>query len=263
MIPRNAITQPRRGIRGGGGVSSAGLDDVEDGEEEDPDDIYKMPIEANIIEGGGPSRPIVPCEKLTKKTPQDEENADKDMRSVKTCHYKKAGAVDPVFVKPKALVMQVIPLPCLHREEDGSGHDRGQKPDESGLALLFDGHFRAMEQETAADEDDRICDHHHVQTREGPLDSDIGRSGRRPRLAARQTKNDVRTDQTSKEHRLGGEKSDHAKAAHFRRRFGMPGMLAMGQNGRAHNFEFDGVEGDGLVVIECLTGSEVCLPASS
>jgi hypothetical protein len=52
VIPRNATTQPRRGIRGGAWLSSGvcSLEDVEDCEEEDPDDIYKVPIETDVIE---------------------------------------------------------------------------------------------------------------------------------------------------------------------------------------------------------------------
>ena len=39
------------------GSVAGGLEDVEDGEEEDPDDIYKVPIETDIIErGGAPGR---------------------------------------------------------------------------------------------------------------------------------------------------------------------------------------------------------------
>ena len=73
VMPRNAMTQPRRGMRGGAWFSSGagGLEDVEDGEEEDPDDIYKVPIETDIIERGGASRPIVSGEKLAEKTPRE------------------------------------------------------------------------------------------------------------------------------------------------------------------------------------------------
>ena len=66
VMTRNAMTQPRRGMRAGVWLSSGlgGLEDVEDGEEEDPDDIYKVPIETDIIERGGASRPVVARKKL-------------------------------------------------------------------------------------------------------------------------------------------------------------------------------------------------------
>jgi hypothetical protein len=117
-MQRNAMTQPRRGIRGGGWLSSAALDDVEDGEEEDPDDIYKVPIETNVIERRGPPRSVISCEELAEEAPRDQQNADEDMRAVKACHYEKAGTVDSVLVEPKAFVVEVIPLPRLHRKED-------------------------------------------------------------------------------------------------------------------------------------------------
>ena len=51
-MTRNAMTQPRRGMRAGVWLSSGvgGLEDVEYGEEEDPDDIYKVPVKTDIIE---------------------------------------------------------------------------------------------------------------------------------------------------------------------------------------------------------------------
>jgi len=60
------MTQPRRGIRAAVWLSSVvgGLEDVEDGEEEDPDDIYKVPIETDIIERGGASQPIIARKEL-------------------------------------------------------------------------------------------------------------------------------------------------------------------------------------------------------
>ena len=109
------MTQPRRGMRGGACFSfGSGLEDVEDGKEEDPDDIYKVPIKTDVIERSGPSRAIIAREELAEKAPQDEHNADKDMRAVKTRHHEKAGTVNPVLVEPEAFVVEMIPLPGLN-----------------------------------------------------------------------------------------------------------------------------------------------------
>jgi hypothetical protein len=114
VMQRKAMTQPRRGIRGGGWLSFADLDDVEDGEEEDPDDINKVPIETDVIEGSGPSWSVISREELTKETPQNEHYPDKDMRSVKAGHDKEAGTINSMLVEPEALMMEVVPLPCLN-----------------------------------------------------------------------------------------------------------------------------------------------------
>ena len=94
-------------MRAGVWLSSGlgGLEDVEDGDEEDPDDIYKVPIETDVIERGGASRPVVARKNLAQKAPCNQENADEHMRAVKAGHDKKAGAIDSMFVEPKAFMV--------------------------------------------------------------------------------------------------------------------------------------------------------------
>ena len=160
---RKAIAQPRRGIRGGDWLPSVcDLDDVEDGEEEDPDDIDEMPIETDIIKRGSAPRSIISGEKLTEKAPQDEQDANKHVRAVESSHHEKAGTVNAMFVEPEPFMMEVLPLPGLHRQEDRTGDDGGKKPDKSRLSLLFDRGFRAMEQEAAADKNNCISDHDQI-----------------------------------------------------------------------------------------------------
>src|SRR4029453_15941750 len=108
---RKAIAQPRRGIRGGDWLCSAcDLDDVEDGEEEDPDDIDKVPIETDIIERGSAPRSVVAGEKLTQKAPRDEHDANKHVRAVETSHHEEAGTVNAMLVEPEPFMMEVVPL---------------------------------------------------------------------------------------------------------------------------------------------------------
>lgn len=107
-------------MRAGVWLSSGdgGLEDVEDGEEEDPDDINEVPIEADVIKRGGAPGPVVAREELAEKAPENQKDSDKHVGAVKAGHHEKAGAVNPVFVKPKSFVVEVIPLPSLHGKED-------------------------------------------------------------------------------------------------------------------------------------------------
>ena len=102
-------------MRGGDWLGPLGeLDDVEDAEEEDPDDIDEVPIETDIIERGGAPGSIISSEKLTKKAPQDEQDANKHVRSVESRHHEEAGTIDAMLVEPEPFMMEVVPLPRLH-----------------------------------------------------------------------------------------------------------------------------------------------------
>ena len=233
-------------MRGGAWLSSGvgGLEDVEDGEEEDPDDIYKVPIKTDIIERGGASRPIIAREELAEIAPQNQENADEHMRAVKARHHEEAGAINSMFVEPKSFMMEVIPLPCLHRKKNRPGYDRGKEPEETRFAFLLDGRFGVVKQKTAANQNERIRDHDQVQSGQGPLNPNVRRSGGRPGFAAREAENDVSTDQPGKQHRLRGQKRNHAESARFRRGLNVTGVFAVRQDSCAHNPDLNRAESD-------------------
>lgn len=103
-------------------------DIIEKRQNEQPDDIYKVPIECNIGQTDMVAGRETAIKELTQEAPEDEQNADGDMDAVESGNDEKARTIDAARVEPEAFMMQVEPFVALHTDEERTKRDRHKKP---------------------------------------------------------------------------------------------------------------------------------------
>lgn len=206
VTARNAMSQPRWKTRLGGGS-----DPVEEDEEEDPDDINEVPVEGDVLKRNVVRWGEAAGEDLAEETPEDQQDANGYVHTVKACDDEKRGTVDPVGIKPQAFVMEVGPFVALDTDKCRSEKNRQEEEAEAGFAL-FDSDLAEVECDTAREEKhgvDRGQKNREVRSACGGPDV-IGLPGE---TVAGQPQHDIGTDQAREEHPLGDQENDHPELA--------------------------------------------------
>ena len=195
-----------RGMPGRAGLS----DIVEQRQNEEPHDIYKVPVEGDIVQGDVASRSEAASEKLAQEAPQNEENSDGYMEAMEAGNHKEARAINAARVEPETFMVEMPPFVALEADEQGAESDRNKEPTESGLSFLH-GHLPHVKGATAENEKDRV-DRSEQERKVGDI------LGWRPGVAClpgesilRPAEHKVTAKKTSEEHALGYQEHDHAE----------------------------------------------------